>query len=57
MFQTLVVILATILFAWIFFWFCERPYIKTSRGKEAKEQKAIPETVFAAPLPSFVDEG
>ncbi len=57
MFQTLVVILATILFAWIFFWFCERPYIKTSRGKEAKKQKAIPETVFAAPLPSFVDEG
>jgi len=57
MFQTSVVILATILFAWIFFWFCERPYIKTSRGKEAKEQKAIPETVFAAPLPSFVDEG
>jgi peptidoglycan/LPS O-acetylase OafA/YrhL len=57
MFQTLIVILATILFAWIFFWFCERPYIKTSRGKEVKEQKAITETVFAAPLPSFVDEG
>lgn len=57
MFQTLIVILATILFAWIFFWFCERPYIKTSRGKQAKEEKAIAETVFAAPLPSFVDEG
>jgi peptidoglycan/LPS O-acetylase OafA/YrhL len=57
MFQTLVVILATILFAWIFFWFCERPYIKTTRRKEAKEEKAIAETVFAAPLPSFVDEG
>jgi peptidoglycan/LPS O-acetylase OafA/YrhL len=57
MFQTLVVILATILFAWIFFWFCERPYIKTSRRKKAKEEKAIAETVFAARLPSFVDEG
>jgi peptidoglycan/LPS O-acetylase OafA/YrhL len=32
--KTSLVILATILFAWIFFWFCERPYMRKSRRKK-----------------------
>jgi len=32
--KTSLVILATILFAWVFFWFCERPYIRKSRKKK-----------------------
>jgi len=32
--KTSLVILATILFAWVFFWFCERPYIRKSRMKK-----------------------
>src|SRR5258705_1548487 len=32
--KTSLVILATILFAWVFFWFCERPYIRKSLTKK-----------------------
>jgi peptidoglycan/LPS O-acetylase OafA/YrhL len=32
--KTSLVILATILFAWVFFWFCERPYIRKSQKKK-----------------------
>jgi peptidoglycan/LPS O-acetylase OafA/YrhL len=36
--KTPLVILATILFAWIFFWFCERPYMrKSGRKKESAD--------------------
>jgi len=38
LFKTPLVILATILFAWIFFWFCERPYMrKSGRKKESAD--------------------
>jgi peptidoglycan/LPS O-acetylase OafA/YrhL len=47
--KTSLVILATILFAWVFFWFCERPYMRKSRKKMesadytdyAEENKAV----------------
>jgi len=35
-----VVVPATVLFAWIFFWFCERPFIR-KRGDVRKEDVAI----------------
>jgi peptidoglycan/LPS O-acetylase OafA/YrhL len=40
-----VTIPATILFAWIFFWFCERPYMRkrTARKEDAKIQKDEPQ--------------
>jgi len=55
--NVVIVILATIVFAWIFFWFCERPYMKRSRSSQATTEAPKPEPVFAATLPSFVDEG
>jgi len=42
----LLVIPATILFAWIFFWFCERPYMRKradTRNDDATIQKGEPE--------------
>ena len=38
-----VVIPATILFAWVFFWFCEKPYMRTTKSGRLKKAAATSE--------------
>jgi peptidoglycan/LPS O-acetylase OafA/YrhL len=48
----LIIVPATVVFAWIFFWFCERPYLRKSEKKQEASfstapppPEAIPETI------------
>jgi peptidoglycan/LPS O-acetylase OafA/YrhL len=53
----LVVTPATIAFAWLFFLFCEKPYMRKISEKKALREEPQRESVFAQGLPTFVDEG
>jgi peptidoglycan/LPS O-acetylase OafA/YrhL len=48
----MVIVPATLLFAWVFFWFCERPFM-TRRGVTATAPAASPTSLFL----KFVKEG
>ena len=55
----LIVIPATVAFAWLFYRFCEKPYMrkevrKVERVEEQREEEPVP--VFAQSLPAIADE-
>jgi peptidoglycan/LPS O-acetylase OafA/YrhL len=52
----LIVTPATIAFAWLFFLFCEKPYMRRASEKRALREEPHREPVFAQGLPTFVDE-
>ncbi len=54
----LVVTPATVAFAWLFFQFCEKPFMrKVQRRVGTREEQPPPEPVFAQPLATVADEG
>jgi len=52
----LIVTPATVAFAWLFFQFCEKPYIKKLSMKRPSFETAL-EPVFASTIPTLADEG
>jgi peptidoglycan/LPS O-acetylase OafA/YrhL len=52
----LIVIPATVAFAWLFFRFCEKPYMRRpAKSRQTEEQPSEP--VFIQPNLSLADEG
>ncbi|MFN2529719.1 MAG: acyltransferase family protein [Pyrinomonadaceae bacterium] len=41
----LVIIPSTIIFAWLYFWFCERPYMRKSRASEERAHNTLEEHI------------
>jgi peptidoglycan/LPS O-acetylase OafA/YrhL len=54
----LIVVPATIAFAWVFFRFCEKPYMRKTAQRTARSEPDSTEApqVFAQPLPAIPDE-
>ncbi len=55
----LIVVPATIAFAWVFYRFCEKPYMRKTAQTAARSEPDSAEetaTVFAQPLPAIADE-
>ncbi len=58
-----IVVPATIAFAWLFFRFCEKPYMRKAVGTSDRAEERLPEyregesaPVFAQPMPAMADE-
>jgi peptidoglycan/LPS O-acetylase OafA/YrhL len=50
----LIVVPATIAFAWVFYRFCEKPYMRNARRKMERPEEPAP--VFTQPIPIIADE-
>jgi peptidoglycan/LPS O-acetylase OafA/YrhL len=53
----LITVPATIAFAWLFFRFCEKPYMRKPATSSAETKADEPKTLFAQPTPALADEG
>src|SRR5688500_12259835 len=47
---------ASIAFAWLFYRFCEKPYMRKSTSDEARPEEASPERLFVQPSAALADE-
>jgi peptidoglycan/LPS O-acetylase OafA/YrhL len=59
----LIVVPATVAFAWVFYRFCEKPYMRKSSAKQERAETAVdnsvpdePPPVFGSTLPAMADE-